>query len=304
MSERFHLADFEFVSRDTRTRFPFRYGIASMTEVPHQFLRVRVERPGGACLGIASEGLPPKWFTKNPETPFEADLADMRRVIAHAAVLSAEIGRRPVSFFEFWQALSRQQAAWARTEGVPPLLASLGVSLCERAVLDGLCRSLGQPLNAVIHANLLGLRLGDIYPELTGVEPASLLPPAPSRRAYVRHTVGLTDPLRPSDITAEERVDDGLPHDLQSCVRAYGLRYFKIKLSGQAERDTERLRGLVDLLTAEAGAEWFATVDANEFFTDFGAFRSSGRSCCAARACRVSPATCWPSSSRCTAIMR
>ena len=34
MTDRFTLSPFEFFVRQTRTRFPFRYGIASMTDVP------------------------------------------------------------------------------------------------------------------------------------------------------------------------------------------------------------------------------------------------------------------------------
>jgi Ca-activated chloride channel family protein len=30
-----------------------------------------------AVSGLASEGLPPKWFTKNPDTLFEVDLAEL-----------------------------------------------------------------------------------------------------------------------------------------------------------------------------------------------------------------------------------
>ena len=273
MSQLFSLRNFEFFSQDTRTRFPFRYGIASMSEVPQQFVRVELSLAGNRSLGLAAEGLPPKWFTKNPATAFAQDLVAMRRVIHHAAELSAKIGRQPVSFFDYSQELSRQQALWADSEGLPPLLASLGVSLCERAVLDGLCRALQQPLHALVRTNQLGLRLGEVYPELEGSQPAQLLPPMPLARTQVRHTVGLGDPLTPADIKPEERVDDGLPQDLQACIRAYGLGYFKIKLSGQPEHDAQRLRALNALLTAETGGQWFATVDGNENFSDLAAFR-------------------------------
>ena len=114
-----------------------------MTEVPHLFVRTRVETDAGASPGLASEGLPPKWFTKNPATTFEQDLPEMLEVIGHAARLGAEIARRPVTFFEFWRDLYRQQMAWAQARGVAPLLANLGVSLDERAVLDGLCHPPG-----------------------------------------------------------------------------------------------------------------------------------------------------------------
>jgi hypothetical protein len=273
MSPRFTLSKFEFFSHQTRTRFPFRYGIASMTEVPHLFLRAHVKCNGKTSLGLASEGLPPKWFTKNPASAFAEDLAEMCRVIEHAAALSEETGGQPLCFFDYWRELVGQQSEWARAAGVPPLLANLGVSVCERAVLDALCRGFEMPLHELIRKNHLGLRLGEIYPELAGLDPTDLLPAQPLRTAYVRHTVGLTDPLTPAGITDTERVDDGLPQDLQGSIRAYGLRYFKIKLSGRAAHDTERLSALRALLRRETDGEWFATVDGNEAFSDFHAFR-------------------------------
>ena len=239
MVPRFTLSTFAFFSRDTRLRFPFRYGIATMTEVPHQFVRVDLAVDGQRSVGLTSEGLPPKWFTKNPATPFAGDLAEMRRVIQSAASLSAEIARQPVSYFEYWRELERQQATWAKSQSVPPLLAHLGISLCERAVLDTLCRALNQPLWKLIRSNALGLRLGDIYPELAGSEPAAFLSASPLAQAFVRHTVGLADPLTPADTPETERVNDGLPQDLQSSIRAYGLRYFKVKLSGRLELDPQ-----------------------------------------------------------------
>lgn len=273
MSERFTLSGFEFFTRELRLRFPFRYGIACMTEVPHQFLRVQVVRNGDSTAGLAAEGLPPIWFTKNPATTFDADLADMQRVIHNATELATSIAQRLVSFFDFWRELSRQQDAWAKAEGFPSLLSNLGVSLCERAVLDGLARSLQQPLHRLVRDNALGLRLGEVYPELKGSEPRDLLPSAPLSRLQVRHTLGLTDPLTPGDIPAEERVQDGLPQDLEASIRAYGLRYFKIKLCGDVARDRERLRDVTSLLARETGGEWFATLDGNENFQSFAAFR-------------------------------
>ena len=81
------------------------------------------------------------------------------------------------------------------------------------------------------------------------------------------------DALSPADIPAGERVDDGLPQDLESSIRAYGLRYFKVKLFADAERDFARLRELSRLLTRETGGEFFVTLDGNENFKSFDAFR-------------------------------
>ena len=77
MTDRFTLSPFEFFVRHTRTRFPFRYGIASMTEVPHLFVRTTVTAEEKSSFGLSSEGLPPKWFTKDPSTTFEQDLPEM-----------------------------------------------------------------------------------------------------------------------------------------------------------------------------------------------------------------------------------
>ncbi len=273
MSDRFTLAPFEFFSVKGRTRFPFRYGIASMTEVPHLFLRTRVTVGGKSSCGLTAEGLPPKWFTKNPATTFDQDLPEMLEVIRHAATLAAQIAKTSVTFFDFWRELYRQQTSWAQTRSLAPLLANLGVSLVERSTLDGLCRLLGQPLHCLLAANWLGFALGEVYPELKGMLPGDVPPGAPLDSCFVRHTIGLGDALAPADIPANERVEDGLPQDLETSIRAYGLRYFKVKLTGAADRDFPRLRDLTSLLKRETGGEFFVTLDGNENFKDFSAFR-------------------------------
>ena len=273
MAERFTLSPFECFVLPSRTRFPFRYGIASMTDVPHLFLRTRVTAGARSECGLAAEGLPPKWFTKNPATTFEQDLPEMFEVIGHAAALASEIAHDAVSFFDLWRELYRRHMEWAEARGLATLLVGLGISLTERAVLDGLCRLAEQPLHRIVAANTLGVRLGEVYPELGAAQPRELLPAAPLEACFVRHTVGLGDQLAPGDLSAEERVDDGLPQDLQSSIRAYGLRYFKVKLSGVAERDFPRLRQLGRLLHDETGGQFFITLDGNENFEDFSVFR-------------------------------
>jgi hypothetical protein len=273
MIYRLILSRFEFFVRDTRTRFPFRYGIASMTNVPHLFVRTTVTSDGKSSFGLSSEGLPPKWFTKNPNTTFEQDLPEMRGVISHAAKLAEQIAHRPISFFDFWVELYRGQNEWANSRKIAPLLSNLGVSLIERAVLDGLCRVAGQPLHGMILSNRLGLCLGEVYPELGQAQPIDLLPSVTLASCNVRHTIGLGDPLSPADIPARERVDDGLPQDLESSIRAYGLRYFKVKLFADTARDFLRLRELSRLLIRETGGEFWVTLDGNENFKDFEAFR-------------------------------
>src|SRR5439155_20129185 len=137
----------------------------------------------------------------------------------------------------------------------------------------GFCRLAGLPLHSIVAENRLELRLGEIYPELGENQPADLLPAVPLENCFLRHTIGLGDALAPADIPAAERVNDGLPQDLEASIRAYGLRYFKIKLSGEEQRDFPRLRELAGLLQRETGGQFFITLDGNENFKDFNALR-------------------------------
>jgi hypothetical protein len=274
VADRFTIAPFEFFLLRTSTRFPFRYGIASMTEVPHLFLRTRVTSARTSAIGLTAEGLPPKWFTKDPATTFEEDLPELLESIAHATDVAETVAAKPVSFFELWRELNRVHSEWAASRHVPALVAGLGVALVERAVLDGLCRASGEPLHRMLRSARLGLRLGDVYPELEGVDPGNILPERPLERCMVRHTIGLGDPLTAAELTPADRLDDGLPQDFESSIRAYGLRYFKIKLSGDADRDLRRLIEIAHILSRSAGGEFFVTVDGNENFADLETFRS------------------------------
>ena len=250
-----------------RTRFPFKYGIASLTALPHLVLQVEAEIDGVLAKGIASEGLPPKWFTKNPDTTFEQDLPAMLEVIGHAAELA--LSAPPSSFFELWFRIHDAQSVWASETGHPPLLANLGVSLMERALLDALCRHLGSGLHAVLRENQLGLRLEAVRPELSGTEPVSFLPNRPLSSIRARHTIGLGDPLTPADVNDENRAEDNLPLDLESCIRAYGLTHFKVKVCGDLELDLPRMEVLAELL----GSQALFTLDGNEQYSSINAFR-------------------------------
>src|SRR2546422_322048 len=115
---------------NVRMRMPFRFGIATMTHCPHLFLRVELAVDGTRAFGVAADHLPPKWFTKNPQTPYRDDVADMIRVITHAAEMAKGLPESG-SPFALWQVLYEAQAAWGKDHGYPPLLANFGTSLVE-----------------------------------------------------------------------------------------------------------------------------------------------------------------------------
>lgn len=269
----------------TRTRFPFRFGHSAMTEAPHVVLRAELEIAGQSVSGWTSEGLVPKWFTKDPQTDFiTRDLPDMLAVIRHAMETAAS--ESPADFFAWWWNLVHRHQDWGRARGIPPLLNQLGTTLVERAVLDGLARGLATPAWRLIHDNRLGLDLGRIDPELKGCQPREVLPREPRPFITARHTVGMGDALTESDLDPAERVDDGLPQTLEDCIRAYGLRHFKLKLGGDPDRDRKRLADIARVLERAAIPNLRVTLDGNEQYASVAAFREAYREFLDEPACR------------------
>ena len=269
---------------DLRARMPFRYGIATMTWVPHVILRVTFEIDGATHTGLAADNLPPKWFTKDPTRLLEDEVAEMLGVIRAAVSQARAI--RGATAFGFWQALYEAQAAWAGAEKLPPLLSNFGTSFVERALIDAVCRARGATLASALRENLLGVDLGTLQPDLAGSTPRDWLPEKPPTELFARHTVGLSDPLRAAEITPEDRVDDGLPQSLDACIRFYGLKHFKIKINGEAARDRDRLGRMAAILTEGCGDEFAFSLDGNESFRDVASFEGYFRDLLATPALR------------------
>ena len=255
-----------------RTRMPFRYGIASLESVPHLFLRLTAEVGGTTAVGVAAEGLPPKWFTKDPATSFAEDLDEMLDVIRQAVTFARDVPPA-ANPFNLWYEVYMRQASWAAATRYPPLLWGFGVSLVERALLDAFCRATNTTFAHALRDNSLGVRLGAIHRELAGYAPADLLPERPHRAMTIRHTVGLADPLTDGDVPPAERLSDGLPQSLEASVRFYGLRRLKIKLSGDTSADIDRLQRIARIMETHAPAGYAHTLDGNEFYTEVGPFR-------------------------------
>ena len=254
------------------TRIPFRYGIATMTEVPLAFVRVWLEIDGREAQGVASDCLPPKWFTKVTEKPLSEEVHEMVEVIAHAQELAN--GMKARSVFELWRSLYEAQAAWAATRGLPSLLANFGVSLVERAVIDAICRATGRTFFELLKSNFFQISLADIHPELAAVRFEELLPSKPLDRIIVRHTIGLADALTDPDIPEQERLEDGLPQSLEAAIRRYELKHFKIKVTGRIADDKERLSMIARVFQSSAPSDFRFSLDGNEQFSSIREFRA------------------------------
>jgi hypothetical protein len=259
-----------------RTRLPFRYGIVTMTSVPHLFVRGTFEVDGVRQEGFASDHLPPKWFTKDPNSHFRDDLKDMFAVIRSAFQLGTETGARP-TVYGLWSDVYAAQKRWGDSKHLPPLLYSFGVSLVERASIDAFCRAKGTTFGKALRAGQLGLDIPHLFKthaDTSVGQGVSLdLLPAAIDHINPRHTVGLIDPLIDADIPPADRVDDGLPQSLEASIKTYGLSHFKIKLAGDVEKDAARLKRLATLIAAHAPKDYAYTLDANENFQSLAPFR-------------------------------
>ncbi|MCB9913940.1 MAG: mandelate racemase [Planctomycetes bacterium] len=261
---RVRVREVSFRLSDCRTRLPFRFGIHTMTAAPTLTARVELEGEAGAATGYSAELLVPKWFEKDPAK----SLAEDERALVASARAAAEAfaAAGEGSAFELWHAAYRARVAAAPVDAPDRLVRGFGVALVERAVLDAACRAADASFFDALKRDLFGVRPGALYPELADWDLAASLPDAPARRVAVRHTVGLVDALRPEDVAA--RIDDGLPECLVEDVRAYGLRYFKLKLCGELEADLARTLTFGEVLRDEAPPGWRFTVDGNEQFRD------------------------------------
>ena len=74
--------------------------------------------------------------------------------------VAAAMSRQPVTFFDLWRELDRQQTAWAAARGIAPLLGAPRRQPGRARVLDGLCRVAGEPLHRMLRRESLGLDLG------------------------------------------------------------------------------------------------------------------------------------------------
>ncbi len=258
--------------RNSTTRIPFRYGKACLVRCPQAVLQVVIEADGRRQAGYSGDCLPPSWFDKSPAKDFAAQIDDMLAVIALAEKTYREELATPTGFFPAWLTAHERIHSRCREWGLTPLLASFGASLLERAVLDAVCRAAQTSFARAARANLFGLVPGDVFPDLAGLQPRDWLPAEAVTSIYVRHTVGLGDPLTAADIPAGERLRDGLPQALEEYVAGSGLRYFKIKVANQLDRDVTRLKEIAQVVQRHRGADYGVTLDGNEQYASVAEF--------------------------------
>lgn len=259
----------ELFERDTRLRLPFRFGVITLTEAPQAFVRVEIEfADGRVCRGCAAEMLAPKWFDKNPALSNDDNFTQLRTSLAHAA----EAYRSESVFrtaFDLFASHYRGLVDAGRARGLNALIACYGPALLDRAVIDAAGRASGRSFQDLVRTGALGIEAGRLAPDLAGFAgDAFLAALRPRGRIAVRHTIGMADPIVAGDVVT--RVGDGLPETLDAVIDRYGVRHFKIKVSGQFDADLDRLGRIAAVLDRIADP-YVVTLDGNEQFADIDA---------------------------------
>jgi hypothetical protein len=243
--------------RLARTRFPFRFGKSSMTEMPLVYVRAEWEAADGEVFeGVSASGIPPLWFDKRDgktATDNEVDLLASLRAATEAYKAAGA-----ATAYALHRAVTEPVRDALVASGQAPLAAGFGPALLEAALVDGLCRKL-----EISFAESLRGALG--LPD----EILRALPAAPLDRVAFRHTVGLADPLTAADVASP--LNDGLPETLEQVIAAYQPAYFKVKINGDPAESRARLHGIAAVIRA-AGIDYALTLDGNEQFGTMEAF--------------------------------
>ncbi|MFT7670251.1 MAG: hypothetical protein ACI8X5_002959 [Planctomycetota bacterium] len=235
-----------------------------MTWAPTLTARVELETETGPAIGYAADLLVPKWFEKDPEKSLRNDIEGLMASATRAGEVACDAKEETV--FDLWWRTYNDRVHGQPADAPDRLLRGFGVALIERAVMDATCRAGSVSFFEAFKKDLFGVRPERVYPELDGWSLAESLPTEPLQRVALRHTIGLVDALRAEDLS--ERVDDGLPECLEEDIRAYGLRWFKLKLCGDRAIDLPRTLAFADVLSQNVKGEYSVTVDGNEQYSD------------------------------------
>jgi hypothetical protein len=252
-----NLVAVELFERATTLRLPFNFGAAVVTQCPQAFVRVTIQVEGHSSNGLetsfegaSAELMVPKWFDKAPQLSHDENFDQLRLSCQLARAAFLEAGSNKRSAFALSQIGGQSSIFLALAQGLPRLAAQFGPALIDKAIADALLRCLKLNWIQGLQAGVLG----DPYSTSMKVQ-------APTK-VFARHTVGLLDRLLEGDAGIDP--NDGLPATLEAAIKAYGLCYFKLNLSGRLPEDLERLSRIQAIISEVPQAQ--VTLDGNETF--------------------------------------
>jgi Enolase C-terminal domain-like len=275
---KYHIKSIQFYVRETRpARFASALGKAARSDQPPQHVtsplchaKITItDEQGNSTFGCSADRLSVRWLDKRPGRSSGLKRRELVALI-HSARQSYLATPDFDSPFEYWLARHREVVKAGRVADQEDLTAAFASALLERAMLDGVCRLNNRSLFEMLRQDRLGFRPGRMHHELKRTDFTQVLPQRPVTEINLRHTIGIFDPLTDEDWPADKRLNDGLPETLNDYITQQGIRYFKVKLSGDIDADLRRLARLWEIMPMDV--EPALTLDANEAFTDLSTF--------------------------------
>ena len=257
MPYRLAVKDIAYFERPVTFARPFRFGAVVINATPQVFVRVEIEvERKDRATGASAEFLVPKWFDKRPHLSPEETVMELRRSLVIARELYLAHSGFETAFGLHAACIGAQIETCAR-EDIPPLAAAYGPAEIDKAVLDALLRCTGANFFDGMADNIAGvdaqlsrdLNDDDVLRFLAGRKRLE--------RVAIRHTVGLDDKVEGEGGVSDQEENAG-------------ARYFKLKLNGDPEHDTERLSRIGREL-ATLAYDYRVTLDANEQYADLAA---------------------------------
>jgi hypothetical protein len=224
---------------------------------------------GNETFGCAADRLSVRWLDKRPGRSLDLKRRELVRLIEQAREIYLAAGEFE-SPFELWQKCHPQIMKLGRDANQESLTSSFASAIFERAVVDAVCRLQDLPVFLAVKLGRLGFKPAAIHPEVAKLAWEKSLPRYPRAEFSIRHTVGGLDPISKTDLPDDKRVNDGLPETLEEYIEEDGIRFFKVKVSGNVEADLERMAKVWSVVSG--ALEPVITLDANEAYEDLGAF--------------------------------
>jgi hypothetical protein len=244
-------------------------GTRSTSPIAHVRMVIR-DTEGNETFGCAADRLSVRWLDKRPGREKVRKLRNLVELIYKARGICLSGPNEFETPFDEWRLRHPEITRAGKDSKQEALTSAFASALFERAMLDAVCRLAGKPIYQMVRDGRLGFQPEKIHPETKELRASDYTAPEPLTLFHVRHTVGNSDPLTAADLPASDRVNDGLPETLEEHIQEDGLRYFKLKLSGDRQKDLRRMARIWEILPVNRGAH--VTMDANEAYHDLAEF--------------------------------
>ena len=226
---------------------------------------------GNETFGCSGDRLSVRWLDKRPGRSLDRKRRELVSLIEQARNVWLENAAFDSPFAQ-WRKCHRLIMKLGAEAGQVDLTSSFASALFERAMVDAVSRLANLPVFLMVKENRLGFDPKAIHPEVGDLNYPRLLPRLPQTRFSIRHTVGLLDPLTKDEVPEDKRINDGLPQTLDEYIEEDGVRHFKVKISGDPERDLKRMEQVWEVVSR--AIEPVITLDANEAYDDLKSFET------------------------------